>query len=132
MQQMLNGYVLEIVKLVVLAIVTLIASGAKKLWNRYVNSDIKRNVARTVVRAVEQIYTDLHGNDKLHMAMQRTAAILADYGIEASDYELVSLIEAAVNEFNDTFHKSETSPDEEKPWDKPFPDEDSESYGMTD
>ena len=130
MTEIVNNYIMEIVKLAIFAIVALVAGEAKKLWQRYVNSDIKRNVARTVVRAVEQIYTDLHGNDKLHMAMQRASAILSNYGIEASDYELVSLIEAAVNEFNNTFHKADQPPDE-KPWDKPFTDEET-GYGMTD
>ena len=130
MTEIVNNYIMEIVKLAIFAIVALVAGEAKKLWQRYVNSDIKRNVARTVVRAVEQIYTDLHGNDKLHMAMQRASAILSNYGIEASDYELVSLIEAAVNEFNNTFHKADQPPDE-KPWDKPFTDEEA-GYGMTD
>ena len=88
-------------------------------------------MARVVVRAVEQIYTELHGDDKLHMAMQRASAILLEYGIEASDYELVSLIEAAVNEFNDTFHKADQPPDEENKWEKPFTDDDA-GYGMTD
>ena len=131
MTEIVNNYIMEIVKLAIFALVALVAGEAKKLWQRYVNSDIKRNVARTVVRAVEQIYTDLHGNDKLHMAMQRASAILSNYGIEASDYELVSLIEAAVNEFNNTFHKADQPPDEEKPWDKPFTDEEA-GYGMTD
>ena len=130
MTEIVNNYIMEIVKLAIFAIVALVAGEAKKLWQRYVNSDIKRNVARTVVRAVEQIYTDLHGNDKLHMAMQRASSILSNYGIEASDYELVSLIEAAVNEFNNTFHKADQPPDE-KPWDKPFTDEEA-GYGMTD
>ena len=130
----IDNYIMQIVKLIIFAIVALFAGEAKKLWSRYVNSDIKRNVARIVVRAVEQIYTELHGNDKLHMAMQRAAAILADYGIEASDYELVSLIEAAVNEFNNTFHKEkepeQTEPPDEDKWDKPF--DETEGYGMTD
>ena len=131
MTEIISGYIMEIVKLVIFALVALMAGEAKKLWNRYVNSDIKRNVARVVVRAVEQIYTELHGDDKLHMAMQRASAILLEYGIEASDYELVSLIEAAVNEFNDTFHKADQPPDEENKWEKPFTDDDA-GYGMTD
>ena len=132
--EIIDSYIMQIVKLIIFAIVALFAGEAKKLWSRYVNSDIKRNVVRIVVRAVEQIYTELHGNDKLHMAMQRASSILLEYGIQISDYELISLIEAAVNEFNNTFHKDE-EPDQLKPpdeskWDKPF--DDTDGYGMTD
>ena len=37
--------------------------------------------------------------------MGRASKILEEYGISISEYELVSMIEAAVNEFNDNFNK---------------------------
>lgn len=126
MAQMLNGYILDILRIIVLAIAALIGQGLKKLYDKYVSTEIKQKVVRTVVRAVEQIYVDLHGKDKLDMAIGRATHILKEeYGIVIGDYELVSLIEAAVNEFNNTFHKEDQPPDEEKPFTE-------DSYGMTD
>ncbi len=133
MAEILNGYIIQILHVIVLAVAALIAQGLKKLYDKYVSTDIKQKVVRTVVRAVEQIYTDLHGKDKLDMAISRATYILeSEYGIKIGDYELESLIEAAVNEFNNTFHKADQPPDEESKWEKPFTEEDTESYGMTD
>ncbi len=132
MAEVLNGYIIQIVQLVVVTIAAMLASAIKRLYEKHVNTQIKRDVVRTVVRCVEQLYTDLHGKDKLDMAVSRATFILKDYGIEIGDYELNSLIEAAVNEFNNTFHKADQPPDEESKWEKPFTEEDTESYGMTD
>ena len=40
----------------------------KNLFEKTVNTKIKKNVARTVVRAVEQLYQDLHGEEKYNKA----------------------------------------------------------------
>lgn len=132
MAQVINGYIMQIAQLIIVTIAAMLATAIKRLYEKHVNTQIKRDVARTVVRCVEQLYVDLHGRDKLEMAMSRATFILKDYGIEIGDYELTSLIEAAVNEFNDTFHKADQPLDEEKPREKPFTEEDTESYGMTD
>ena len=62
------------------------------------------------MRFVEQCYVDLHGQEKLKAAMRRASHLLAEYGIEISDSELITLIEAAVNEFNNTFRKLDDEP----------------------
>lgn len=131
MAQVINGYIMQIAQLIIVTIAAMLATAIKRLYEKHVNTQIKRDVVRTVVRCVEQLYVDLHGRDKLEMAMSRATFILKDYGIEIGDYELTSLIEAAVNEFNNTFHKADQPPDEESKWEKPFT-EDTESYGMND
>ena len=62
-------------------------------------------MCRTAVRFVEQVYRDIHGAEKLKKAMEKASEILAGYGITISDEELIAMLEAAVNEFNDSFHK---------------------------
>ena len=114
MANIMNGYILNIVQMILLAIAAMIGMGVKKLYNKYVNTEVKKSVVRTVVRAVEQIYKDLHGSEKLEQAIARASHILEDeYGIDIGDYELISLIEAAVNEFNDTFRKDPDPPESE-------------------
>ena len=39
--------------------------------------------------------------------MNRAALILGEYGIKITEQELVSIIEAAVNEFNNNFNKED-------------------------
>ena len=76
---------------------------ARQLVDKYLDTKIKRDVAKTVVRAVEQIYKDLHGDEKLNKALMAASEILAQMGITVSDLELRMLIEAAVGEFNKNF-----------------------------
>lgn len=79
---------------------------AKQLATKYINDKTKQTVAKTVVQAVEQLYKDLHGDDKLIKALEAAADMLTEKGINVTDLELRMLIEAAVAEFNDAFHKT--------------------------
>ena len=79
---------------------------AKQLYTKYINDKTKQAVARTVVQGVEQIYQDLHGEEKLAKALECASEMLAEKGITVTDLELRMLIEAAVAEFNDAFSKS--------------------------
>ena len=103
----LNGYLSQILLLLLLGLAGWLGVQAKNLYKKYVTTEIKQAVCRTVVRTVEQLYKDLHGEQKLRKAMGRASKILAEYGIQISEYELVSMIEAAVNEFNNNFNKNE-------------------------
>ena len=116
----LNGYLNQILLAIFLALAAFLGTQVKNLYKKYVTTEIKQAVCRTVVRTVEQIYKDLHGDEKLHKAMGRASKILEEYGIEISEYELVSMLEAAVNEFNNSFQKTEES--------KKFADEDLKNY----
>ena len=108
----INEYLTKIILLILLAFAGWLGTQVKNLYKKYVTTEIKQAVCRTVVRTVEQIYKDLHGEEKLHKAMGRASKILAEeYGIHISEYELVSMIEAAVNEFNNNFRKDDPPDD---------------------
>lgn len=109
----LNTYLTQILLMILLALAAFLGTQVKNLYKKYVTTEIKQAVCRTVVRTVEQLYKDLHGEDKLRKAMGRASKILAEYGIEISEYELVSMIEAAVNEFNNNFNKDQAAIPEE-------------------
>ena len=78
---------------------------AKRLYTKYVNDKTKQAVAKTVVQAVEQIYKDLHGEEKLNKALEAASEMLAEKGITITDLEIHMLIEAALAEFNRAFEK---------------------------
>lgn len=78
---------------------------AKRLYTKYVNDKTKQAVAKTVVQAVEQIYKDLHGEEKLNKALEAASEMLAEKGITITDLEMRMLIEAALAEFNRAFEK---------------------------
>lgn len=77
----------------------------KRLYAKYVNDKTKQAVAKTVVQAVEQIYKDLHGEEKLNKALEAASEMLAEKGITITDLEMRTLIEASLAEFNRAFEK---------------------------
>lgn len=106
----MNHYLTQIILAIFLAIAAFLGAQAKNLYKKYITTEIKQNVAKTAVRFVEQVYKDIHGKEKLEAAMKRASELLAEYGITISEYELVSMIESAVAEFNNAFNKSELPP----------------------
>lgn len=78
----------------------------KTLVDKYLNNKIKKDVAHTIVKATEQLYKDLHGEEKLNKALSAASSMLSEKGITVTDLELRMLIEAAVAEFNDTFKRT--------------------------
>lgn len=105
MYQFFSQYIIQIFVIIIIAIATWVGTQVKNLYRKYITTEIKQSVAKTVVRFVEQVYTDIHGREKLEQAMKKASEILAEYGITISEGELIALIEAAVNEFNNAFNK---------------------------
>lgn len=105
MNNFFSQYIVQILAILLVAVATWLGTQAKNLYKKYVTTEIKQSVARTVVRFVEQVYKDIHGQEKLREAMQKASSILEEYGITITENELVALIEAAVNEFNNSFAK---------------------------
>lgn len=105
--QFINEYGTTILYAIITTIAGYIGIVVKNLYQKYVNDQTKKDVVKTVVRSIEQIYKDLHGEDKLNKALESASEMLAIKGIEISEFELRVLIEAAVGEFNDVFNKTE-------------------------
>lgn len=78
----------------------------KKLYNKYVDNETKKDVVNTTVQYVEQVYQDIHGEEKLEKALERASKLLQEKGITISNTELETLIESAVCGFNDGFKKA--------------------------
>ena len=97
------------------AIITAIAGGlgvlAKTIYNKTIGDkmkeDTKKEVARLVVKYVEQVYKDIHGEDKLMKALEAFSDMLAEKGIAISDLEMRVYLESALAGFNNAFKKSE-------------------------
>lgn len=102
--EIINNYAAEIIGIILTAVATLLGTAFKKLATKYVNTKIKREIARTVVRGVEQIYQHLNGEEKLAKALEAASEMLAAQGITVTELELRMLLEDAVGEFNDVFN----------------------------
>lgn len=108
--EFINAYGMEIVYLLFTAVAGAIGIWFKNLYTKYANDKTKKDVVRTVVLGIEQIYKDLHGPEKLSQALHSASEMLAEKGINASELELRMLIEATVAEFNDAFNSGKADP----------------------
>lgn len=86
---------------------------AKSLYEKYINDKTKADVVKTCVAAVEQLYKDLHGEDKYNKVVESVSEMLADKGITITEIELKMLIESAVAEFNRVFEATAITDSEE-------------------
>lgn len=104
--EFINTYGAELLYTAVIAIAGYVATFVKKIVAEYFQDKTKRDLAKTVVQFVEQVYKDLHGDEKLNTALAAFSEMLADKGITISDLEMRMLLEAAVAEFNNAFQKT--------------------------
>lgn len=98
-----NTYIITITCAILVAIAGYAGFWFKKLYNKYINTETKKNIVDACVKATEQLYSDLHGEEKLNKCMDSVSKILKEKGIDISDLELRMLIESAVYEFCNTF-----------------------------
>ena len=103
----INEYGTTILYTVLTAFAGYLGIVVKQLYAKYINDKTKQSVAKTVVQAVEQIYTDLHGEEKLNKALSAASEMFAEKGITITELEMRMLIEAALAEFNKAFEKAE-------------------------
>ena len=96
----LSEYGATLIYAIISAILGYIGIVAKSLLKRLANDKTKKNIVATCVRAVEQIFTDLHGKDKLDKCIEYVVSILEQKGINASSDEIYMLIESAVKDMN--------------------------------
>ena len=104
--EFINQYGMEILYAIITAIAGYIGVVAKNLCTKYINDKTKQAVAKTAVQFVEQVYKDLHGEEKLAQAMSAATEMLSEKGITVSELELMVLVEAAVGEFNKAFEST--------------------------
>lgn len=105
--EFINLYGMQILYAIVTAIAGYIGIAVKNAVTKYINDKTKKEVAKVAVQFVEQVYKDLHGEEKLNEALQAAAEMLQEKNISVSSLELRVLIEAAVAEFNNAFNKAE-------------------------
>ena len=103
--EFINTYGMQILYTILTAIAGWLGIVIKNLVQKYINDKTKKDVAKSAVKFVEQVYKDLHGDEKLNEALTAASSMLAEKGITITDLELRVLIEAAVAEFNGVFEK---------------------------
>lgn len=96
----LKEYGFTIIYAVLTAIAAFIGKQIKNIYQNRVDDKTKREIVETCVMAVEQLYQQLSGSEKLERAKESIVEILETKGIAISTLELDMLIESVVAEFN--------------------------------
>lgn len=96
----IQPYILEIIVAILTGVASFIGMKIKKVYEDHINTKTKKDVVDTTVKYVEQVYKDIHGQEKLIKAKEKALEWLNEKGISISDTELEILIEASVNGFN--------------------------------
>lgn len=105
LEYFLCHYGATVMNAILCAVFGCIGFAVKRLYARYLDDDTKRSVARAVAQFVEQVWKDLHGEDKLQKALETAEDLLKKKGVPFDAQEMEILIEAAVAEFNEAFRK---------------------------
>ena len=109
--ELLMSYLLPVIGAALTALAGFLGAQLKKIYQKYVDDRTKEAVVRTCVKAVEQLYHDLGGPQKLEKAKDGIQEMLKEKGIAISELEMDLLIESVVSEFNYGFNTAVRSLD---------------------
>lgn len=95
----MENYIMEILATIITAVASYIGVQIKKAYTRYVDTKNKKEIVKSTVEYVEQIYKGVmvSNEDKLNKAKEKSLEWLNSKGLKISDTELDILIESAVN-----------------------------------
>jgi hypothetical protein len=75
----------------------------KNWYTQHIDTKEKKDIVETVVKAVEQMYKDMHGEEKLKQALSSAEELLTSKGITFTDFEVKMLIEKTLAELNEVW-----------------------------
>lgn len=104
--EFLRTYAPTIIYAVLTAIAGFFGAQVKRIYDRMTQDETKKKVVETCVKAVEQMYKELNGEEKKQKAIDGIRQMLDAKGITVADIEIEMLVEAAVAEFNKAFDNS--------------------------
>jgi len=102
MLELILPNLLEILVVILTGVVTYIGTKIRKIYEEKANDETKRKVVATVVKAIEQLYKDLKGEEKLEKAKESILEMLNEKGITITELELNMLIEEVCNSFKES------------------------------
>lgn len=91
--ELMQPNLVEIVTTVALAIISFIGIKLKKIVEEMIMDDTKRKCVKSVVNAVNKLYSDLTGAEKLIKAQENIEEMLNEKGITITELEMRILIE---------------------------------------
>ena len=95
--QLISNDVFNLLITIISFIIIIFVKKIKNIYETKVTDETKRNVIKTVVKAVEQIYYALSGSEKLQKAKENIVNMLNEKDITISELELDMMIEDVCN-----------------------------------
>ena len=99
----INGVLIPLLSAVLLGVAGWLGVKLKQRIDKSEENKTKLEVVALCVSAVEQIYKNLHGDEKLQECIKMVTDMLETRGIEISPSEILIMIEATLAEFNNAF-----------------------------
>lgn len=96
----LQEYAPSMIHSIAVMIISYVSIEAKKIYKKYINDKIKKEVVKMVCQGVEQLYPNKTGEEKLNIATINAKEILKEKNININELELRMYIEATVKDFN--------------------------------
>ena len=100
--EMINLYGMEVLGALLICLFGFFGMIAKRI----LDTPLKVQLAKIAVQFAEQTCKTLCGEDKMNAALCALSELLARKHIRATESEMRILLESAVAEFNDVFHKT--------------------------
>lgn len=102
--EILQDNLIQILATIITAVASYIGVQIKKAYTKYVDTKTKKEIVKSTVEYVEQIYKGVmvSNEDKLNKAKEKALEWLNSKGLKISDTELDILIESAVNGLKNT------------------------------
>lgn len=102
-KEFIAQYGMEIISTAVMAIFGFVGICLKNVIKKFSDERTKEQVCKTVVKAVEQMYSDLTGTEKYEKAVENITDMLTEKGISATELEVQMLIESCIKEMKVSF-----------------------------
>ena len=94
--EFISQYGMMLLYAVLTAVAGFIGAQIQRIYKKLTEDETKKQVVETCVKAVEQLYRDLSGAEKLEKAKENIIAMLSYKGIDIAEIEMDMLIESCV------------------------------------
>ena len=102
--EFMNQYGIATIHTIVGLIISYVSFEIKKIYKKYTTDKTKKEVIKMVCWAINQLYPQESGTDKLNMAISNAKEILSEKGITISDLELRMYIEYSLHYFKNVIN----------------------------
>ena len=95
-KEFISDYGMAILSTILTAVITFLGTKLKSVIDKREDNEFIKETVSTVVSAVQQMYSDLDGEEKKEKAIENISNILEQKGIYITELEIEMLLESSV------------------------------------